>query len=61
MNPPVNDYAEIVEECKGCDYAYDSVVARKCICACFIFPHTQWWFGLDCPRATHTKNKEENQ
>jgi len=43
----------IVLECKGCDRVIYSVVLKKKICSCHIYPKTQWWFDQRCDQATH--------
>ena len=58
-NVTINDHREIIDKCKGCDRVMYCVITKMYICACHVFPHTRWWFGLPCEQATHIKDKEE--
>ena len=53
-NHGIFDHQEIIEECKGCKNSFKRIDG-KIICSRFCFPHTQWWFGIDCSQTTHTK------
>lgn len=50
-------HQEVEPQCKGCKKIFKRIDG-KIICNCHCFPHTQWWFGIDCAQATHTKQKD---
>lgn len=60
MPAPFNvcDHEEIIPECEGCQRVY-KCINGKLICGFYTCPHTQWWFGEDCPQATHIEHKDE--
>jgi len=47
---PIHTYQPVVKECKGCTFVKERMVGgdNTLICCCHIYPHTKWWYNMEC-------------